>query len=164
MTFDPQSPRDPVPYEITMQGLTVEVPVGWEARIQHSTAEESGARRFPIMHAATVPLAANRADYGGGVVEKLGGSDVFVSLIEFGDEAVGSALYEPVDALPTITPDMLHPFQLQRRLAGQAGVQRFFTLEGRAFCLYVVIGSFGRRIELTARANVMIANMSVAPR
>ncbi len=162
MTFDPQNPKDPIPYSLSMQGLSVDVPAGWEARIQQASPQDDGAQRLPVMHAATVPLVSNRADYGGGVVEALGTSDVFVSLVEFGEEAVGASLYEAVTRLPRVTPSMFHPFQLQRRIPGQAGVQIFFTLEGRAFCQYVVIGSYARRIELSAKANEIIDRMSVA--
>jgi len=147
-----------------MQGLTVQVPRGWEARIQQSAASVEGAQQFPIMHAATVPLPTDRADYGGGVVEKLGSSDVFVSLVEFGEEAVGSNLYKTVTTLPAITASLFHPFQLQRKIPGQAGAQIFFTLRGRAFCLYVVIGSYSRRIELAELANRIVLGMTVTPR
>jgi hypothetical protein len=147
-----------------MQGLAIQVPRGWEARIQQSTAAEEGARRYPVMHAATVPLTMERADYGGGVVERLGSADVFISLVEFGEEAVGSNLYPEVTSVPPVTASMFHPFQLQRRISGQAGTQIFFTLRSRAFCLYVVIGSYARRIELAALANDIILKMSVAPR
>jgi hypothetical protein len=33
------------------------------------------------------------------------------------------------------------PAAFRRRLPGRVGVQRFFTEQGRPFCLYVVIGS-----------------------
>jgi hypothetical protein len=118
---------------------------------------------MPVLHAATVPLPSERADFGGGVVEQLTDADVFVSLIEFGPEAVGTKLYPEVQAIPTVTPEMFHPFQLQRRIRGQAGTQSFFTLSDRAFCLYVVIGSFARRAGLANQANRLIGNLQIEP-
>jgi hypothetical protein len=108
-----------------------------------------------------VPLPADRADYGGGVVEKLTDRDVFISLVEFGSEAVGSNLYPVVDVIPVVSPDMFHSHQLQRRIRGQAGTQVFFTYSARAFCLYVVIGSFARRAALSDRANQLIAGLTL---
>lgn len=56
---------------------------------------------------------------------------------------------------------MFHRNQLQRRIRGQAGKQHFFTLKGRPFCLYVVLGSIGHAPKLVAKANEMLRGMSV---
>ena len=45
-------------------------------------------------------------------------------------------------------PDDFSPNVLQRTIRGQAGVQKFFHDQGRAFCLYVVLGSFANRRKL----------------
>jgi hypothetical protein len=146
---------------LTLQGIGVEVPSGFECRIRQGRPSQGVGDSFPVLHAATVPLPADRADYGGGVVEKLTDSDVFISLVEFGPEAVGSNLYPVVDEIPSVSQEMFHPFQLQRRIRGQAGTQVFFTYQGRAFCLYVVLGSFGRRVALTGRATEIIRRLSI---
>jgi hypothetical protein len=125
---------------------------------------EKDETRLPVLHASTEPLPNDRADYGGGVVERLRSESVFVALVEFGDEAVGSNLYPVVEQIPRVASSSFHPFQLQRRIVGQAGSQTFFTYSDRAFCLYVVIGSFARRIELTKRANRLIGQMEIRPR
>jgi len=146
---------------VAMKGIEVEVPGGWECRIRQAGTNEVAETVLPVVHAATVPLPADRADYGGGVVERLGDGDVFVSLVEFGAEAVGSKLYPVVNSIPLVSQSMFHPFQLQRRISGQAGTQVFFTYAGRAFCLYVVLGSFARRVALAGRANELIRGMSI---
>jgi hypothetical protein len=94
-------------------------------------------------------------------VERLGGGDVFVSLIEFGPAETSTALFGEVDDLPVLEPAMFHRNQLQRRIRGQAGVQRFFTLSDRPFCLYVVLGSIARSVELVAKANEILRGLSV---
>jgi hypothetical protein len=144
-----------------MRGIEVDVPGGWECRIRQAGHTEDTATVLPVLHAATVPLPSDRADYGGGVVERLREGDVFVSLVEFGKEAVDSKLYPPVDAIPHVNHSMFNPFQLQRSIPGQAGTQIFFTYAGRAFCMYVVLGSFGRRVSLAARANEVIRSLSI---
>ena len=143
-------------------GLLVAPPEGWEATI-YRRAPAAGERTFPIVHAATVPIPPGRGDYGGGLVETLGPSDVFVSLLEFGTEAAASRLFRPAAAIPGLTPDAFRPRQLQRVIRGQAGAQRFVSVEGRAFCLYAVIGSMLNRVPLTTRANQLIGSLSVQP-
>jgi hypothetical protein len=135
-------------------------PTGWEATIYRRSAG-AGERTYPILHAATVPLPAERGDYGSGLVETLGPEDVFVSVLEFGPEAAGTALFRTLTAVPGVTPDAYRPRQLQRTILGQAGVQRFFTVAGRAFCLYSVIGSVAHRIPSSARANQLLGTFQV---
>jgi hypothetical protein len=146
---------------IERDGVRLEVPGGWEARIGRLTETGRGERTFPVLHASTVPLSGPRADYGGGVVERLGDGDVFVSLVEFGPEEASTALFTDVERLPVLEPGVFHRNQLQRRLRGQAGVQRFFTLNGRPFCLYVVLGSIARSHELVTKANQLLRGLSV---
>ena len=147
---------------IEAMGLGVVPPSGWEATI-YRRPPAIGERTFPLVHAATVPIPSERGDYGGGVVELLGPSDVFVSLLEFGPDSAQSPLFNTVSAIPALTPDAFRPRQLQRVIRGQAGAQRFVTVQGRAFCLYAVIGSITNRIPLAGRANELIGALSVQP-
>ncbi len=146
---------------LTAHGLEVAAPSGWEARIDRRPVPEPGATSHPVLHAATFPLPAERGDYGSGAVEEMGQDDVFVALVEFGGESVGSALF-PDRPLPrVIEPEGFATNQLQRWMPGQAGQQIFFTDGGRAFCLYIVIGSFARRDELATRAEEIIARIVI---
>ena len=147
---------------IEAMGLAVTPPSGWEATIYRRPAGR-GEQTFPIVHAATVPIPAERGDYGGGLVELLGPSDVFVSLLEFGPEAAQSPLFKPAASIPALTPDAFRPRQLQRVIRGQAGAQRFVSVQGRAFCLYAVIGSVANRLPSAARVNQLIGSLSVGP-
>jgi hypothetical protein len=147
---------------IATLGLAVAPPPGWEATIFRRPAA-LGEVTLPVLHAATVPLPAGRGDYGSGVVEVLGPADVFVGLLEFGSGAVRSPLFPDSAGLPTLTPAAFRPKQLQRIIPNQAGVQRFFSFGGRAFCLYAVIGSFANRIPLSFRANQLIGSVEISP-
>jgi hypothetical protein len=148
---------------ISSAGLSIEPPPGWEAAI-FRRPPAAGEVTYPVVHAATVPLPHERGDYGGGLVETLGPADVFVGLLEFGAEAASSPLFTGLRGVPGLTPDVFRPQQLQRTIRGQAGVQRFFTVAGRAFCLYSVIGSMAGRVPLTARANQLVGTLRVDPR
>lgn len=152
---------EPSTRRLERHGLRADVPAGWECRIGKTFEGDGEIRTFSVLHAATVPLVGSRADYGGGVVELLGANDVFVSLLEFGPEEAASALFKEVDTLPVLEQGMFHRNQLQRRLRGQAGVQHFFTLNGRPFCLYVVLGSIVNSAALVEKANELVQGLAV---
>lgn len=145
---------------VTALGMAVVPPPGWEVAI-YRRPPGYDEQTFPVLHAATVPLPANRGDYGSGVVELLGPEDVFVAVLDFGPEAAGSQLFSGLHGVPGLTPDAYRPNQLQRTIQGQAGVQRFFTTGGRGFCLYSVIGAFANRLALTGRANAILGTIRV---
>ena len=147
---------------ISAMGITVGPPPGWEAAIYRRQAD-AGGLTYPVMHAATIVLPADRGDYGSGVVELLGPDDVFVSLLDFGPEAASTALFAALGGIPGLTPDVFRSRQLQRTIRGQAGAQRFFHSKGRGFCLYSVIGSLSNRVSLTARANELIGSLRIEP-
>lgn len=158
-------------------GLGVEPRRGWEVRIRQRVPEtpmtgqrvagprpEQGPppRPRPMLHAATVPLPTERADYGSDVTPSLGPEDVFVSLFEFGPEAVGTALFATAGR-PLLRPADFSPAQLQRTLPGQSGMQYFFTEGDRAFCLYVVLGSHARRAALVRKAGDILDTLKIDP-
>jgi hypothetical protein len=144
---------------IAQQGVAAVLPPGWDAGI-YRRPPDPGETTHTVFHAATVPLPVNRGDYGAGAVELLGPGDVFVCLLEFDPSSVGTPMFVN-HGLPGLTADMFRPKQLQRVLPGQAGVQRFFTTAGRAFCLYVVVGSYANVMTLTAKANQVIGGLSI---
>ena len=152
-------------------GLSVEVPPGWEAEIYRREPDVTrGEVTMPILHAANVPLARNRGDYGGGTVETLGQRGVFVALLEHGAGAADAALFSERRVPWPLGGDAFRPNALQRNLPGQAGCQSFFVTAGRPWCLYVVIGSYGLRHVLASEANRLLsavrvsATFPVAPR
>lgn len=163
MSFDEWYLRPAESYEVERDGIRAEVPVGWDCRIGKQFESGEGELAFLVLHAATKPLTGLRADYGGGVVETLGTTDVFVALIEYGPAESSSALFQNRSAIPTLEVSQFHRNQLQRRIRPQAGVQHFFTIEGRPFCLYVVLGSISRRIELVSMANDFLDEVTVRP-
>lgn len=166
MAVDPITDVDAIEeFRVSMDGLSVTVPPAWEARISRSTSDTATGGTWLVAHAATIPLPAQRGDYGSNVVERLGPDDIFVSLIEFGPEAVDTELFPRVDVMPdSIGSNEFEPRQLQRVLPGQAGKQVFFTYQDRAFCLYVVFGSFARRSGLSQRLSGLLQQMTIAPR
>jgi hypothetical protein len=147
---------------IAQLGLSVGLPAGWDGGIYRRPALP-GETTHPVLHASTVPLPPSRGDFGGGAVEQLGVNDVFIALLEYDPASAGQALYRATGGVPGVTPDLFSPVALQRLIAPQAGCQQFFTVGGRAFCLYVVIGNFANRYRLSALANSVLSGLQIQP-
>ena len=152
-------------------GITVDVPSGWEGRIYTRTPEPSGLRPASamapqqettgaVMHVASFPLPPETGDYGGGAVELMSTKDLLVVLFEHGRQSANTPLFAAT-SIPRIQATDVSPVQLQRVLEGQGGVQRFFTVAGRAFCLYVVFGSFARRVRTIPVVNGILDTISI---
>lgn len=147
---------------VQKDGLGVDAPRGWDARIYKRVPEDDIATTHPILHAANFALPADRGDYGSGAVDVMGSDNVFVSLMEFHPDAAKTELFAR-EGLPTLTPDMFSPRKLQRTIEGQAGCQFFFNHKGRAFCLFVVLGDYGNRIKLTKVAAELVNRLELDP-
>lgn len=132
--------------------LEVDLPDGWEGRGFAREEEVRGERTYTVLHLANFALPNRVEDYGGGAVEAMRAGDVFVSLLEFGPESVGTALFSK-EGLPTLTKDSFDPNLLQRGIPGQSGLQAFFTVNGRPYCLYVVLGEHLMRVRLAPELN-----------
>ena len=155
---------------LSAHGLSASVLPGWDVRIQKREQSTDlvpasdlpmGGFVHPVMHAATSPLPSARGDYGSGYVETMRSLDVFVCLAEFDDEAGQTPMFEDGQPLAVRTADF-HPDAQQRVIAGMCGTQRFFATSGRAFCLYVVLGSWVQRKVLTSEANRFISTIRIS--
>jgi hypothetical protein len=165
--------------QLEAHGLTLHTPGGWEGRIfrrpQHGEVSTSasgdapgapappGEQTFPVMHAATIALPPAVADYCSDAVTELGPNDAIVVLKEFAPAATSKALYASVGLPRPLDPDGFNPAVLQRRLPGQAGLQRFFQEGGRAFCLYVVLGGFNNRQSVVPGVNTVLSGIQIVP-
>jgi hypothetical protein len=162
---------------IQAHGLAVQPPAGWEGRIfrrrrageQSAQAEvpgpaaPAGEQTFPVVHVATIPLAADVADFVSDAVEHLGPTDAIVVLKEYAPANAAAALFATPGLPTTLDPDGFDPRVLNRQLPGQAGLQRFFNQSGRAFCLYVVIGAYPRRHDIVPAVNEVLATIQIDP-
>ena len=138
----------------------MDLPPGWEARARTQPPSSPGERGNVLLHAATVPLPAQRGDFGSGVVELLGPDDVFVSLFEYDAQDAGRALFA-AQGLPVPRPADFSTAVLQRTQLDHSGAQWFFSAAGRPFCLHVVLGSHSRRAPGAAKVAALLARTSV---
>lgn len=144
------------------EGISVVAPDGWDVRIGRTGSDEHGATANALLHAANFALDGERGTFGAGVVEFMGPPHAFVALVESGPESAGQPLFDKPRPSP-LDPDWFHPAALQRSIPGQAGLQRFFTESGRAFCLYAVLGSYLNRTVLAPQVDALLAGLVVEP-
>ncbi len=164
--------------DLTALGIDVTLPTGWEGRLFRRPLEGEVASRDAniegepaapqettnaVLHASTIAVPPGVGDFASGAVDKLGSDDLFVVLFEYDPSSVDTALFKSSGIPRPLTTDDFSPNVMQRAIRGQAGVQKFFNDQGRAFCLYVVIGSFARRKELVPRVNEVLASLAIEP-
>ncbi len=163
---------------LTGHGFSISPPPGWEGRIYrrtepatpnspHAAAAGAGSRGWlgeqtlPVVHLADFALPAIRGDYGSGAVERMRHSNIFLALLQFGPECLGSALYRPVGR-PKVEASRFNPNGLQRILPGQTGAQYFFTENDRPMCLYVVLGNQKGVPAMAAQVNDVLDSIEVS--
>lgn len=161
--------------KIEAHGIGAQLPGGWEGRISRrrpgatrgarpGTATVEAEDTGPVLHMANFALPEDRGDFGSGAVDVMGTGHALVVLVEYGLDSVDTALFARVDRVPRLTARMFSTQALQRIQPGQAGAQRFFTLNGRAFCLYTVLGDQRDAPRLTPSTNDVTAHIEVAAR
>ena len=144
------------------------MPAGWEAELSTQPdpamldpSLESTDASLVVVHAANFSLPTERGDYGSGAVEIMDRNGIFAALVEFDSASATSKLFTH-EGFPTrLDPADFAPDQLHLSLPGQAGLQQFFHVGSRAFCLYAVIGSYSMRGLLVPELNRLLSGLSV---
>ena len=170
---------------VAAHGLVDDLPGGWEARITRTGTGTGalapasagvpsagvpsaglpvdGAVAHALAHFATFALPDQRGDHGSGAVDRMTADDAFVVLAEHGPDSVGTALFAPVGLPRILRPGHFAARALQRTIDGQGGHQRFFNEAGRAFSLYVVLGSLDRAAVVVPRVNAVLRTIRIDP-
>jgi hypothetical protein len=164
--------------ELVAHGIEVSLPAGWEGRLfrrprdgevaaqdAHIEGEPAAPQETTnaVLHASTIAVPPGVGDFASGAVDKLGPNDLFVVLFEYDPASVETELFKTAGIPRVLTADDFSPNVMQRAIRGQAGSQKFFNEQGRAFCLYVVIGSFARRDALVKRVNEVLTTLTIEP-
>lgn len=142
-------------------GLAATLPAGFEGQI-YQRSVTGGPVSMPVAQFATFALPAQTGDFGSGAVTLMGPNDVFAVLFEYGAESVGQPLFARQGMPRTLGVGDFRPFTLRRGLPGQSGTQWFFTEAGRAFTLYVVLGSHDARAQLVPMVNALLGSISIS--
>ena len=144
-------------------GLSIDLPTGWEGNISGGGFQllSDGAREPTVLHASNFPLPAQRGSFGSGATDTMGLQDVFITLFEYGEKSLGTALFAAQGVPRELLPGDFDRHMLQQPLPGQSGIQHFFTENDRAFCLYVVLGSHLDRADLVPRVNDVLRTIVI---
>ena len=148
---------------VTAPGISLDLPPGWEAEIDGGAGEgapESEPVTTPRVHIGNFPLPPVRGDFGSGAVEQMIGGDVLICLLEESTGAAGSQLHAR-QGVPRLAAGDFSPNAMQRPLQGQSGAQVFFSERGRAFVLYVVLGSHASRDSRVNDINTVLAGITI---
>jgi hypothetical protein len=140
-------------------GIALDLPRGWDGAITRRT----GAGALPVLHASSMPLPPGRADAGGGVVQHLDWGDVFVGLLEHDPSCAGTPLFSSTGPALPLSPDWFSTNALQGMQPAQSGAQQFFSSNGRAFCLFVVVGEHRRRHRLVPPVDRVLGTLAIEP-
>jgi len=169
--------------QVAGHGLAVTLPHPWEARlylrdapphegsndvdsagVDHPAARGwPGELTHPVLHLANFSLPRGRGDFGTGAVEQMRSHHAFVSLFEYERGESGRALFATA-GLPMPRAADFSAAALQRRLAGQGGWQRFFHQDGRAFCVYVVLGSLAQARAVVPEVRHVLGQVRIGDR
>jgi hypothetical protein len=143
--------------ELSGYGITVDLPSRWEGRIYKRPEGD------PTLHAANFPLPLEDGDFGSGALAAMHAGGAFLVATEYERALAGRGLFSPVAPAPLPATSELDPWALLRVRRGQFGIQRFITIGGRPFCVYVVVGSDPSPSALLAEANGVLRTLSVVP-
>ena len=144
-------------------GIAIDVPRGWEGRIFVPDLAPP-AINLPILHLTDAILTVERSSYAPELANRAGGTGILVALLEFDHTLADVGLYEPQGLKLPLPRDRFHPKALQFPSLVQEGHQRFFSWGGRAFCLYVVLGTARGVDRRLATANEALASLEIEPR
>lgn len=145
---------------LSRSGLQVDLPDGWDGRIYRRQAED-GVTTRRALHAANFALPPNLGDYATGAIERMQSDDVLVTLIEFDPDSADSGLFRSQGLPSGLSSDDFSPAALPRAVPGRTGAQYFFSAGGRAFCLFVALGSHADRADLAPVADQVVQTIRI---
>jgi hypothetical protein len=138
-------------------GISVDLPAGWDGVIYRRDGGD------PTVHAGNFPLPANDADFGSLAIAAMPSSGIFLVLTQYEISTSGTGLFAH-QGLPAPLPERaLRRRAFTRLQAGRLGTQRFCTVSGRPFCLYVVVGTNPSPGSLLGQANDVLSTVTIEP-
>jgi hypothetical protein len=146
--------------KLTRQGLEIELPDGWDGRIYRRETDADAVTRRAL-HAANFALPTGLGDYAVGAVETMTAGDVLVVLLEFDPDSAGQGLFANEGMPSGLRAGDFSPSAMPRATAGRTAAQWFFSLDGRAFCLYVVLGSHAARADVMPLVNQVVETLKI---
>jgi hypothetical protein len=148
--------------KLSRSGIEIDLPDGWDGRIYRRQTDDDAVTRRAL-HAANFALPPNLGDYATGAAERMDAGDVLVVLLEFDPDSAGQGLFRSEGMPVAMTAGDFSPTAMPRAIPGRTGAQWFFSLAGRAFCLYVVLGSHNDRAALLPAVTQVVQTLKIDP-
>lgn len=143
--------------ELSGYGMVVDLPPGWDGRIYKRPEGD------PTLHAGNFPLPVEDGDFGSRALAAMGNGGAFLVVTEYERGLAGRGLFSPEAPAALPATSELDPWALLRVRPGQFGIQRFMTIGGRPFCVYLVVGTAPSPSELLASVNAVLRTLSIVP-
>jgi hypothetical protein len=135
--------------------IAISLQIGWSAEVY------SHDGRHGIAHLTNENLPLKRGDFGSAVIENLGPQGIFAVLFEYESSRCGTKLFAKNGVPWPLDAKEFSPKKMRRQIPGKCGYQGFFSTNGRAFCIYCVLGSFNQRSALTALLNGALEGINI---
>ncbi len=143
-------------------GLSVGLPPGWEGRVVVMTSEDG--TRYPNLHAGNFALQPEGSTFGQYSIERMDPEKAMVVVVEYGPRSVGTELFSSGRWPPALTVADLNPANFPGpRPHGLAANQNFVSVNGRAFCIYTVMGLVAGAASRMAEVNEVLGSIWVDP-
>jgi hypothetical protein len=120
-----------------------------------------GALSPTVFHIGNFPLPDGGATFGADAVTLMGSNDVLIVVVEYGSENADTPPFAAQGIPSALQARQFDRSALQRGVPGQSGLQQFFSVKGRAFCLYVVLGSHIDRFDLVPQVNQVLDTLEI---
>ncbi len=144
-------------------GIRVGVPAGWSGKVF------ARSQRTATLHAGDFQLPLSEdGEFGPQSTSEMPPVASFLAVTEYEPGAglhPGTGLFAPRGIHLPLDPSRFSGTGLAHPRPGQLGMQHFFSLSGRAFCLYVVLsGPRARRRRQLLVLDHVLGSLRVAPR
>ena len=163
---------------VAAHGIEVELPSGWDGRIYGRPRLAQGPSprsvlpgfdgsvegRIATLHAATFPLTGAEGDFGADATIRMPDRAGFLALVEYqADENLvpGTGLFAEPAPPEALDLGEFSPETMLVHRRDQAGLQRFFTVGERPFCLYAVVGSRRHGHQAVAGINAVLGSLVI---
>jgi hypothetical protein len=140
---------------LAAHGISIELPPRWSGRVFR------GAGGGAVLHAGDFQLELGDGEFGDASTTAMPAGSTFLALVEYVPGAglkPGEGLFSARGIPRRMDPSAFSVKGLAHPRPGQAGTQRFFTVGGRPFCLYLVVAASGP----TRRRRLAVVNHLLA--
>ena len=136
-------------------GIHAEIPEAWEGRIFRLFGG------WPTLHVANFPLPPSDGEFGSAALSTMDATGAFLALTEYAPWLAGHGLFASQAVTRSLAAADFDSRVMVRMRPGRFGVQRFFTVGTRPFCLHVVVGSDPGVRQLAAGGSSILAGLRI---